>query len=92
LEEGFSWEDLETVLKSIKKAAKKARVEVTAGDTKVVRRGQADKIYINTSGVGTIQAKPAINKIRPGDKIILTGTLGEEILDWNQRLKAIVRL
>lgn len=80
LEEGFSWEDLEKVLKSIKKAAKNAGVEITAGDTKVVRRGQADKIYINTSGVGTIQARPAISKIRPGDKIILTGTLGEHSL------------
>jgi hydrogenase expression/formation protein HypE len=80
LEEGFSWEDLEKVLKSVKKAAKKAGVEITAGDTKVVRRGQADKIYINTSGVGTIQAKPTVSKIRPGDKIILTGTLGEHSL------------
>ncbi len=80
LEEGFSWEDLEKVLKSVKKAAKKAGVEITTGDTKVVRRGQADKIYINTSGVGTIQAKPAVFKIRPGDKIILTGTLGEHSL------------
>jgi len=80
LEEGFSWEDLERVLKSIKKAAKNAGVEITTGDTKVVRRGQADKIYINTSGVGTIQAMPAINKIRAGDKIILTGTLGEHSL------------
>ncbi len=80
LEEGFSWEDLEKVLKSVKKAAKKANVEITTGDTKVVRRGQADKIYINTSGVGMIQAKPAVSKIRPGDKIILTGTLGEHSL------------
>ncbi len=80
LEEGFSWEDMEKILISVKKAAKKANVEITTGDTKVVRRGQADKIYINTSGVGTIQAKPAVSKIRPGDNIILTGTLGEHSL------------
>ena len=80
LEEGFSWEDLETVLKSIKKAAKNAGVEITAGDTKVVRRGQGDKIYINTSGVGKIQGRATIRRIRPGDKIILTGTLGEHSL------------
>jgi len=80
LEEGFPWEDLEKILISVKKAAKKANVEITTGDTKVVRRGQADKIYINTSGVGTILAKPAVSKIRPGDKIILTGTLGEHSL------------
>ncbi len=80
LEEGFPWEDLEKILISVKKAAKKANVEITTGDTKVVRRDQADKIYINTSGVGTILAKPAVSKIRPGDKIILTGTLGEHSL------------
>lgn len=80
LEEGFPWEDLEKILISVKKAAKKANVEITTGDTKVVRRGQADKIYINTSGVGMIQARPTVSKIRPGDKIILTGTLGEHSL------------
>lgn len=80
LEEGFSWEDLEKILKSTKRAAQKSGVEITTGDTKVVRRGQADKIYINTSGVGQILVKPSIQKIRPGDKIILTGTLGEHSL------------
>lgn len=77
LEEGLAWEDLEKILKSLKKSAIKAAVEIITGDTKVVRRGQGDKIYINTSGVGRIIAKPAIHKIRPRDKIILTGTLGE---------------
>ena len=80
LEEGFAWKDLEKILQSIKKTAKLAGVEITTGDTKVVRRGQGDKIYINTSGVGKILAKPAIHKIRPGDKIILTGNLGEHSL------------
>jgi len=46
----------------------------------VVRRGQGDKVYINTSGVGRVIAKPAIEKIRKGNKIILTGTLGEHSL------------
>jgi hydrogenase expression/formation protein HypE len=54
-----------------------ANVKITTGDTKVVRRGQGDKVYINTSGVGRIIAKPSIQKIQPGDKIIVTGTLGE---------------
>lgn len=80
LEEGFAWKDLEKILQSIKKTAKLAGVEITTGDTKVVRRGQGDKIYINTSGVGKILAKPAIHKIRPGDKIIITGNLGEHSL------------
>jgi hydrogenase expression/formation protein HypE len=77
LEEGFLWDDLERVLMSIKKEAKKAEVKVVTGDTKVVRRGQGDKIYINTSGIGSIITKPSSEKIRPGDKIIITGTLGE---------------
>jgi len=80
LEEGFAWEDLEKILQSIKKEARKAGVKITTGDTKVVRRGQGDKIFINTSGIGKILAKPAIHKIRPGDKIIITGTLGEHSL------------
>lgn len=77
LEEGLPWEDLERVLKSIKLAAKKSGVEITTGDTKVVRRGQADKIYINTSGLGIVVAKPSIQRIKPGDKIIVTGSIGE---------------
>ncbi|MFP4081623.1 MAG: hydrogenase expression/formation protein HypE [Candidatus Aminicenantes bacterium] len=77
LEEGLAWDELERILKSTAKAARKAQVEITTGDTKVVRRGQGDKIFINTSGVGMIIAKPAVQKIRPGDKILLTGTLGE---------------
>jgi hydrogenase expression/formation protein HypE len=77
LEEGLAGEDLERVLGSVHKAARKAGVRVVTGDTKVVRRGQADKVFINTSGIGRVVAKPSIGKIRPGDKLILTGTLGE---------------
>lgn len=80
LEEGFAMEELEIILKSIKKAARKASVVITTGDTKVVRRGQADKIYITTSGLGPIIAKPSLQKIRPGDQVIVTGTLGEHSL------------
>ena len=65
---------------SIKKAAAKANVIVSTGDTKVVRRGQADKIYINTSGVGRIIGKPSLRNIKPGDKLIITGTLGDHSL------------
>jgi len=80
LEEGLSFTDLEKILKSIKKAAVKAGVKIVTGDTKVVRRGQADKVYINTAGVGRIVARPSISSIRPGDKILITGTLGEHSL------------
>jgi hydrogenase expression/formation protein HypE len=77
LEEGLDAKDLERVLASVRAASRKAGVSVVTGDTKVVRRGQGDKIFINTSGIGRVIARPSIAKIRPGDKLILTGTLGE---------------
>jgi hydrogenase expression/formation protein HypE len=80
IEEGLAWEDLERILKSINKSAKAAAVQIATGDTKVVRRGQADKIYINTSGIGTIIARPSIKRIKAGDKVMVTGTLGEHSL------------
>ncbi|MFZ2054334.1 MAG: hydrogenase expression/formation protein HypE [Candidatus Aminicenantales bacterium] len=80
LEEGLPWDDLRKILRSIKRAAARADVRIATGDTKVVRRGQADKIYINTSGVGLAVARPQTERIRPGDRIIVTGTLGEHSL------------
>jgi len=80
LEEGLPFPDLERILRSIRRAAIRSSVCVASGDTKVVRRGQADKIYINTSGVGLTIARPRVSLIRPGDRIILTGTLGEHSL------------
>lgn len=80
LEEGLLWEDLEKILKSIASSARKAGVTIATGDTKVVRRGQGDKIFINTSGLGTLMARPSLEDIQEGDKIIVTGTLGEHSL------------
>lgn len=80
LEEGMSFKDLETILKSAKRAARRAGVDIVTGDTKVVRRGQADKVYINTAGVGTIISSPSPQKIRPGDSIMVTGPLGDHSL------------
>jgi hydrogenase expression/formation protein HypE len=80
LEEGLEWETLEKVFGSIRKAAKKAGVSIVTGDTKVVRQGQGDKVYVNTAGVGKAVGRPAAGKIRPGDKVILTGTLGDHSL------------
>jgi hydrogenase expression/formation protein HypE len=80
LEEGLLWEDLEKILKSISSSAKKAGVTIATGDTKVVRRGQGDKIFINTSGLGTLIVRPSLNDVQAGDKIIVTGTLGEHSL------------
>jgi hydrogenase expression/formation protein HypE len=80
IEEGLSVADLKKILRSIKMASKKAGVVITTGDTKVVRRGQGDKIYINTAGVGPLIARPSPQTIKPGDKVLLTGTLGEHSL------------
>jgi len=80
LEEGLPCPDLERILKSIHEAARRAKVVVATGDTKVVRRGQADKIFINTSGIGRVIARPRVQTIRPGDKVLVTGTLGEHSL------------
>ncbi|MBE3130891.1 MAG: hydrogenase expression/formation protein HypE, partial [Acidobacteria bacterium] len=80
LEEGLDLDVLQRVIRSIRAAARAANVRVVTGDTKVVRRGQGDKIYINTAGIGRSIARPEVRKIRPGDKVILTGTLGDHSL------------
>lgn len=77
LEEGLESGLLDRILRSIAKAARKSGVEVVTGDTKVVRRGQGDKIYINTAGIGTPVGRPSPGRIRPGDKILVTGPLGD---------------
>ncbi len=80
LEEGLETESLRKILYSIKIYAEQAGVLITTGDTKVVRRGQGDKIFINTAGVGNIIARPSLENIKPGDKVLVTGTLGEHSL------------
>ncbi len=79
LEEGLSFHDLETVLDGVARAAGEAGVLVAAGDTKVVPRGHADKIFINTSGVGWIRGDVSVGagNARPGDLIILSGGVGD---------------
>ena len=77
LEEGLEWSLLDRVLASIRRAARTAGVRIVTGDTKVVRQGQGDKLFINTSGIGRVIARPRPKAVRPGDRIILTGTLGE---------------
>jgi len=77
IEEGLEEETLDRVLGSIGRAARKAQVTVVTGDTKVVRHGQADRLYINTSGLGRVIGRPAPRRARPGDRIIITGPPGE---------------
>ncbi|MBN1940048.1 MAG: hydrogenase expression/formation protein HypE [Candidatus Aminicenantes bacterium] len=80
IEEGLETAALERILRTIRKAADRAGVLIVTGDTKVVRRGQGDGLYINTSGIGRVVAAPKPKSVRPGDKLILTGTLGEHSL------------
>jgi hydrogenase expression/formation protein HypE len=79
LEEGFPIDDLKRILASMRDAAAEAGVAVVTGDTKVVQKGSADKIFINTSGVGVIEAPVNLSATRAqvGDKVILSGTLGD---------------
>ncbi len=79
LEEGFPLAHLGRVLNSMHAAAERAGVEVVTGDTKVVPRGVADKIFVNTSGIGLIPDGIEISgdRAKPGDKIILSGTIAD---------------
>lgn len=80
LEEGLEWEVLDRVLRSVRKATKAAKVRIVTGDTKVVRQGQGDKVFVNTAGIGRSIARPRMDRIRPGDEIILTGAVGDHTL------------
>jgi len=79
IEEGLSMQDLEKILSEMGKAAAKAGVTVVTGDTKVVPKGALDKIFINTSGIGLIPPgiDIASHKAKPGDQIILSGTIAD---------------
>ncbi len=79
IEEGFGIEDLRRVLASIGRAATRAGVSVVTGDTKVVGRGSADKLFITTSGVGIVPEgrQLSASRIRPGDAILLSGSIGD---------------
>jgi hydrogenase expression/formation protein HypE len=78
LEEGFPVADLERVLDSVREAAEAAGVAIVAGDTKVVRGGEIDKIFVNTAGVGELPAGVELGMARvgEGDAVIVTGYLG----------------
>ncbi|GAB4504458.1 MAG: hydrogenase expression/formation protein HypE [Anaerolineales bacterium] len=79
LEEGLPIEVLERVVDSMKAAAEEAGVQIVAGDTKVVEKGKADGLYINTTGIGEIL--PDVNiggaLARAGDVVILSGSIGD---------------
>lgn len=79
LEEGFPLVDLERVVISMAKAASDAGVPVVTGDTKVVDRGKGDGVFITTTGIGIVPNGLNIsgNQARPGDKILVNGTMGD---------------
>ncbi|MEA3496817.1 MAG: hydrogenase expression/formation protein HypE [Bacteroidota bacterium] len=81
IEEGFSFSELEKIVKSMAEEAKKANIKIVTGDTKVVDRGKCDKVFINTSGIGILSEKnkeiSSGEKIEIGDKIIINGTIGD---------------
>jgi len=79
IEEGLELDTLERLVQSIGLACRESGVKVVTGDTKVVRRGQADGIYINTAGVGYIwqQARLGFELIEPADLILLSGPIGD---------------
>jgi len=79
LEEGFSMDVLQRVVNSLKRAAADAGVQVVTGDTKVVEKGKGDGLFINTTGVGVVHAglELSANRARPGDKVVLSGSIGD---------------
>ncbi|MFH0879948.1 MAG: hydrogenase expression/formation protein HypE [Lentisphaerota bacterium] len=78
LEEGFAMEQLSRIVDSMRQAAEKAGVQIVTGDTKVVDHGKGDGIYINTAGIGVIEAGVNVGprQVQAGDSIILNGDVG----------------
>lgn len=79
IEEGFALRELGQIVHTIRAAAKEAGVDIVTGDTKVVNKGQADKLFINTSGIGIVPDGIDISgaNAKAGDKVILSGTIGD---------------
>ena len=79
IEEGLSLAELERIVASMAATAQGSGVQIVAGDTKVVDRGSADKLFINTAGVGVVPLRVAIggDRAQPGDAVLLSGTIGD---------------
>lgn len=78
LEEGLPMETLKRVVESMSRAAGEAGIQLVTGDTKVVDRGKGDGVYINTAGIGIVQAGRPISptSVIPGDVVLLSGDIG----------------
>jgi len=79
IEEGFPINQLEKIAESMKTCADEAQVVIVAGDTKVVQKGKADRIFISTAGIGFVPKRIRINgaSAKPGDSVIISGTIGD---------------
>jgi len=77
LEEGLEIAVLERILSSMREAADRAGVAIVTGDTKVVERGKADKIFINTAGIGILERGAERRELEPGDAVIINGFIGD---------------
>ncbi len=79
LEEGLAMDDLGRIATSMARAARQAGVQIVTGDTKVVEKGHGDGLFINTSGIGVVPAGVhiAADQARPGDVVIVSGTVGD---------------
>ncbi|MBM7647457.1 hydrogenase expression/formation protein HypE [Bacillus ectoiniformans] len=91
IEEGFPLQDLKKIAQSMAAEAEKAGVNIIAGDTKVVEKGSADGLFINTTGIGLLQERRKLKpeKNKEGDAVIISGTVGDHgisILSARQEL------
>jgi hydrogenase expression/formation protein HypE len=79
IEEGFRLADLARIAASMGRAAREAGVAIVTGDTKVVERGQADGLFITTTGLGLVPAglDLSADRARPGDRVLVSGTMGD---------------
>jgi len=79
IEEGFPLADLKRIVDSMAGAARQAGVTIVTGDTKVVERGKGDGVFINTTGIGVVAPgiAPSADRARPGDLILLSGSIGD---------------
>ena len=88
MEEGLPLDDLARITQSMAAAAAEAGVAIVTGDTKVVNRGSADKLFITTAGIGVVPEQVSISasNARPGDVVIVSGTIGDHgMAVWSKR-------
>jgi len=79
IEEGFPFDELRKIIYSMKLASEESGVKIVTGDTKVVNKGKADRIFINTSGIGLVDKDICISgdRAKVGDKVIISGSMGD---------------